>query len=50
MRGRRAIAWIKRHPFPVSILIAVALLAVVMLVLFVLFGEASGEGGVTNIP
>jgi hypothetical protein len=43
-------AWVKRHPFPVSILIAVVLLAVVMLVFFVLFGEASGEGGVTNIP
>ena len=43
-------AWIKRHPLPVSILIAVVLLAVVMLVFLVLFGEASGEGGVTNIP
>jgi hypothetical protein len=43
-------AWIKRHPLPVSILVAVVLFVVVMLALFVLFGEAGGEGGVTTVP
>jgi hypothetical protein len=50
VEGRRAMAWIKRHPLPVSILVAVVLFVVAMLVLFVFFGEGSGEGGVTNVP
>jgi hypothetical protein len=47
MKGRNATAWVKRHPLPVSILVAVVLLALVLLALLVFFGEGSGEGGIT---
>ena len=40
-------AWITRHPLPVSFLAAALLLLVGVLVLLVFFGGASGEGGVT---
>ena len=42
-----AMAWIKRHALPVSILGAVVLLVLVLLALFVFFGAGSGEGGLT---
>lgn len=45
-------AWVKRHPLPVSILGAVVVLVLVALALLVFFGEGSGEGGstVTTVP
>lgn len=40
-------AWIKRHPLPVSVLAVVVVLVLVVLALLVFFGEGSSEGGIT---
>jgi hypothetical protein len=47
VKGRKAMAWIKRHPLPVSVLGVVVVLVLVVLASLVFFGEGSGEGGIT---